>query len=170
MEKQRKKRNILYDAFPGNILVVENLLENKKRNILYDDTIYPCDEFIWLVFDDDDDHFTLYQRTRRHGVLTTSSIGLFWHHPYFFGDTSLLCLTSPCTARRLMKKCVTCLYLYAKNLDRQKPFYSIKTDIYKYWLEKGCYLNTSVFKLILRVFYNRTYLTPELNGCERIFG
>ena len=108
-------------------------------------------EFIWLEFDDDDDHFTLYQRTRRHGVLTTSSIGLYWQ-PFFFG--TWLALTSPCEARRLMKKCVACLYLYAKNLDRQKPFYSIKTDIYKYWLEKGCYLNTSVFKLILRVFYN----------------
>jgi hypothetical protein len=159
---QRKKKKILYDAFPGNILVVENLLEDKKRNILYDDTIYPCDEFIWPVFDDDDDdHFTLYQRKRQHGVLTTSSIRLFWHR-HFFG--ALLCMTSPCTAIRQMKKCVPCLYLYAYNLDRQKPFYSIKTDIYKYWLKKGCYLNTSTFKLILRVFYNRTYLTPELDG------
>jgi hypothetical protein len=168
MDIQRKKRNILYDAFPGNILVVENLLENKKINILYNDTIYPCDEFIWLKFDDDD-HFTLYQRRRQHGVLTTSSIGLYWHRNSFFGAT-WLALTSPCEAERLMKKCVACLYFYAKNLDRQKPFYSIKTDIYKYWLEKGCYLNTSVFKLILRVFYDRPYLTPELDGCERIFG
>ena len=164
---KRKKRNILYDAFTCNILVMENLLQRKKRNILYDDTIYPCDEFVWLVFDDDDNaHFTLYQRKRRHSLLTTSSIRLFWHY-HFFGTS--LCMTSPCTAKRQMKKCVTCLYLYADNLDRRKPFYSIKTDIYKYWLKKGCYLNTSTFKLILCVFYNRTYLTPELDRCERIF-
>jgi hypothetical protein len=40
MERIKKKRNILKDAFPGNILIMENLLVNKKRNILYDDTIY----------------------------------------------------------------------------------------------------------------------------------
>jgi hypothetical protein len=91
----------------------------------------------------------------------TLSIRLHWY--YFYGDW--LGLTSS-TPDRQMKKWVAELYLYAKNLDREKPFYSIKTDIYKYWLEKGCYLNTSVFKIILRVFYNRTYLAPELNGCS----
>ena len=87
MERMNKK-----DAFPGNILVMENLLVDKKRNILYDDTIYPCDEFVWLKYDD--------------GV------------------------TSPCTTNRQMRKWVDELYIYVKNLDRQKPFYSMKTDIY----------------------------------------
>ena len=138
----------------------------QKKIILYDDTIYPCDEFIWLVFDDDDDHFTIYRRCRARGVLTTMSIGLCWHRTFF---DDWLNLTSPREVERAMKKFVARLYLYTKNLDRQKPFYSIKKDIYKYWLKDGCYLNTSVFKLILRVFYNRTYLTPALDGCESIF-
>ena len=158
-----KGRNILKDAFPGNIQIMGNLvgIVNKKRNILYDDTIYPCDEFVWLRYDNAI-HFTLYRQTRQYGVITTISIRLYWY--YFYGYW--LGLTSPTTANKRMKKWVCELYIYAKNLDRKKPFHSIKTDIHKYWLEQGCYLNTSVFRIILRVFMHRTYLTPELDGCS----
>jgi hypothetical protein len=44
MEKQR---NILYDAFAGNILLQDVCA--KKKKILYNDAIYPCDEFIWCL-------------------------------------------------------------------------------------------------------------------------
>jgi hypothetical protein len=160
MERIKRKRNILKDTFLN--IGMENLV-NKKRNILYDDTIYPCDEFIWLKYDDDDKTiFTLYRHTRLHGV---QSIRLCWY--YFYGDW--LGLTSSWSNRQ-MKKWTAVLYIYVKSLDREKPFYSLKTDIYKYWLKEGCYLNTSVFKIILRVFLNRTYLGPGLNGCSTIYG
>jgi hypothetical protein len=164
VETNVKGINIFKDAFPGNIYILENLvgIVNKKRNILYDNTIYPCADFVWLVYDDDAIHFTLYRRTRHNGVITTMSIRLYWY--YFYGYW--LGLTSPTTANKQMMKWLCELYIYAYNLDIKKPFHSIRTDIQKYWLEQGCYLNTSVFRIIIRVFIHRTYLTPELDGCS----
>jgi hypothetical protein len=63
--------------------------------------------------------------------------------------------------------CLATFMMHDSLLNFRSVFF--RHPVYKYWLKDGCYLDTSVFKLILRVFYNRTYLTPALDGCESIF-